>query len=177
MTGNLGRAIVKSSALKDPDLIFSAPAKVFTDQEQVKKAFNNNELECDFICVVKNQGPKSNGMPELHSLTPLLGTLQNKGFKVAILTDGRMSGASGKVPALIHVCPEAANDGPIDEIHTGDLIEINLHDGTFNLMSKVSEFSNLSDSHSTLTLGRELFGTFRANVSNAEQGATILTFD
>jgi phosphogluconate dehydratase len=177
MTGNLGRAIVKSSALKNPKAIFSAPAKVFTDQDQVKKAFQNGELDCDFICVVKFQGPKSNGMPELHGLTPILGAVQNKGFKVAILTDGRMSGASGKVPALIHACPEAADQGPINDICTGDVIEINLQDGQFNLVETVSNRSPLPESVQPLNLGRELFDVFRSNVSSAEQGATVLRFD
>ena len=177
MTGNLGRAIIKSSALKDPRVTFAAPAKVFTDQAQVKSAFQKGELECDFVCVVKFQGPKSNGMPELHGLTPILGAVQNKGFKVAILTDGRMSGASGKVPALIHACPEAADHGPIDDICTGDLIEINLQEGQFNLVERVSDRSSSTEPMQSLNLGRELFDVFRSNVSSAEQGATVLKFD
>ncbi|MCD0229102.1 dihydroxy-acid dehydratase, partial [Enterobacter hormaechei subsp. steigerwaltii] len=122
MKGNIGRGVIKVSAVREGCRIIEAPAIVFNDQREVLAAFERGELERDFVCVVRYQGPRANGMPELHKLTPPLGILQDRGFKVALLTDGRMSGASGKVPASIHMTPEALMGGNIAKIRTGDLI-------------------------------------------------------
>ncbi|MEL6680140.1 MAG: phosphogluconate dehydratase, partial [Pseudomonadota bacterium] len=135
LTGNLGTGVIKTSAVKPERRIVEAPAKIFHDQEDVKAAFKAGALEQDFVCVVRFQGPKANGMPELHSLTPLLGVLQDKGFKVALVTDGRMSGASGKVPAAIHVSPEAADGGPIARIREGDVVRVDGEAGTLDVLT------------------------------------------
>ena len=118
LTGNIGKAVIKISAVKPERHVIEAPAIIFHDQHELQEAFKDGKLERDFIAVVRFQGPKANGMPELHKLTPPLGVLQDRGFKVALVTDGRMSGASGKVPAAIHVTPEAVDGGPIAKIRT-----------------------------------------------------------
>ena len=155
-----------------------AEAIVFDSQEALQSAFNNGELERDFIAVVRYQGPKANGMPELHGLMPPLGVLQDRGFKVAIMTDGRMSGASGKVVSAIHIVPEAADGGILSKIVTGDRIRLDIHNGNMTLLvaeeilqKRESEFVNLTHNHHGF--GRELFATIRQAVSNAEEGASI----
>ncbi len=176
LNGNLGRSVIKTSAVKSESHIIEAPAIVFEDQEEVKLAFKAGELERDMICVVRFQGPKANGMPELHSLMPLLGTLQDRGFKVALVTDGRMSGASGKVPAAIHVSPEAASGGPIAKVQSGDVIRLDAVSGELSVLS--SEFASRVPVEKDLSqnqsgLGRELFGLFRSAVGAAEKGAGV----
>lgn len=175
--GNLGRAIVKVSAVDEQHYTIRAPARVFDSQEAFKQAFNAGELERDFVAVLPYQGPKANGMPELHKLTPYLGVLQNRGFRVALLTDGRMSGASGKVLAAIQVTPEAVDDGVVGKIRDGDIVTIDAETGVLDVAgeddpaARAVDEADLRGSHAGL--GRELFATFRNNVSGAEQGATI----
>ena len=177
--GNLGRAIVKVSAVDESHYSISAPARGFASQAAFVEAFNNGELERDFVAVLPYQGPRANGMPELHKLTPYLGVLQNRGFKVALLTDGRMSGASGKVLAAIQVTPEAADDGVIAGIRDGDTVSVDAAQGTLTAVGAEDELEarkvepvSLSENHAGL--GRELFATFRRQVSGAEQGASSL---
>ena len=153
-----------------------APARVFESQEEVKTAFRNNELNTDAIIVVRFQGPKANGMPELHGLTPILAVLQDRGLKVALITDGRMSGASGKVPAAIHLSPEAANSGPISKIKNGDLIRLDARSGELNILDENFELreSRKKDlSENERGLGRELFNIFRENATAAKFGGGI----
>ena len=179
LTGNLGRAVIKTSAVPADRHVVEAPAIVFDTQEALQAAFKAGELERDFVAVVRFQGPHANGMPELHKLTPPLSVLQGKGFKVALVTDGRMSGASGKVPAAIHVSPEALAGGPLAKVRTGDLIRIDSNAGT--LLALVDEATwaarepaVLSDEQREINahdLGRELFGGMRRNVLTAEEGA------
>jgi phosphogluconate dehydratase len=174
VTGNLGSAITKVSAV-EPDLrVIKAPVKVFQDQEAIKSAFKNNEFQEDTIFVVRFQGPRANGMPELHSLTPVLSTLQDRGLKVALVTDGRMSGASGKVPSAIHVTPEAASGGPISKLRDGDIVLLDADNGILevqieDLESRPSVSVDLSDNQ--YGLGRELFNIFRENVGPTSEGA------
>ncbi|TXL20259.1 phosphogluconate dehydratase [Methylococcaceae bacterium HT5] len=179
MHGNLGRGISKVSAVAEKHQVVEAPALVFDDQDDVVAAFHRGELERDFIIVLRFQGPKSNGMPELHKLTPLLGLLQDKGFKVAIVTDGRMSGASGKVPSAIHMCPECEDGGPLAKVRTGDVINLNTQTGEVNALVDAAEFkarkaepNSAQDHH--WGMGREMFGAFRVGASSAETGATNL---
>ncbi len=175
LEGNLGTAIMKTSALKDSQVTIRAPARVFTNQQQVKDAYEAGELHCDFVCVLAQQGPQANGMPELHALTPILATLQDAGHQVALLTDGRMSGASGKIPAAIHVSPESVDAGPIGLIADGDMICLDTINGT--MMVENSDFADRI--HSEITTedqhgcGRELFSLFRENAGSATQGASI----
>ncbi len=176
MTGNLGRAIIKVSAVKPEHRVVMALARVFDDQNDLLHAFKRGELERDLVAVIRFQGPKSNGMPELHKLTPTLAVLQERGFKVALVTDGRMSGASGKVPAAIHVTPEAASAGPLAKVRTGDLILVDAERGILQAMvaqdewdARQAESVDLSSNH--YGVGRELFSVFRANADGAEQGA------
>lgn len=175
LTGNLGTAVIKSSAVKPEHRLIEAPAKVFHSQEAVKEAFKAGELYEDFICVLRFQGPQANGMPELHSLTPLLGVLQGKGHKVALVTDGRMSGASGKIPSAIHLSPEAKTGGPIACIQDGDVIRLDAEAGTLtttaDLSSRVPIVADLSENETGI--GRELFQPFRASVGAAAEGASI----
>jgi phosphogluconate dehydratase len=177
MHGNLGRGISKVSAVAKEHRIVEAPAVVFDDQDDMMAAFKRGELEKDFIAVIRFQGPKSNGMPELHKLTPPLGLLQDKGFKVALVTDGRMSGASGKVPSAIHMCPECADGGPLAKVRNGDVIHLNTETGEVNVLVDNAEFNartpavnSAKDHHHGM--GRELFAGFRLNASSAETGAT-----
>ncbi|MFA6178540.1 MAG: phosphogluconate dehydratase [Methylophilaceae bacterium] len=179
LTGNLGRSVIKSSSVPEDRQIIEAPAIVFNGQEELLAAFERGELEKDFIAVVRFQGPRANGMPELHKLTPPLSVLQNMGFKVAIVTDGRMSGASGKVPAAIHVSPEALAGGAIGKVRDGDIIRLNAIVGTLNALVDEDEWQ--SRTNATMTeaqrnnnghgIGRELFGGMRKNVHSAEEGA------
>ncbi|MFZ9097196.1 MAG: phosphogluconate dehydratase [Methylophilaceae bacterium] len=179
LKGNVGRSVMKTSAIPEEKHIIEGPAMIFDSQEELLEAFDEGKLEKDFIAVVRFQGPKANGMPELHKLTPPLSVLQNKGFKVAIVTDGRMSGASGKVPAAIHMSPEAALGGAIAKIKEGDMIRINAIVGSLNVLvdedtwyerkiETLSESKKHSNAHG---MGRELFGALRKNVLTAEEGA------
>ena len=176
LTGNLGRAVIKSSAVEIEHRIVEAPAVVINDQDQLKPLFENGELDKDCVIVVKGQGPKANGMPELHKLLPILGTLQDKGFKVALLTDGRMSGASGKVPAALHLTPEALDGGLIGKIRNGDLIKVNAITGELSLLVDEQELAlrqadKIDLRHVSYGMGRELFGALRSNLSSPETGA------
>ncbi len=179
MRGNLGRGVSKLSAVSEDHQIVEAPAVVFDDQEDFLTAFQRGELEKDFIAVIRFQGPRANGMPELHKLTPPLGVLQDKGFKVALVTDGRMSGASGKVPSAIHLCPECEMGGPLAKVLDGDIISLNLQTGDVNALVDEAEFNartpipNRANNHH-YGQGRELFGGFRLGASTAETGASNL---
>jgi phosphogluconate dehydratase len=179
MHGNLGRGVSKVSAVAEKHQIVEAPAMVFDDQDDVVAAFRRGEMEKDVIVVLRFQGPKSNGMPELHKLTPPLGVLQDKGFKVALVTDGRMSGASGKVPSAIHMCPECEEGGPLTKVRTGDIIHLNTQTGEVNVLVDAAEFdarvpaANSAKGHH-FGMGRELFGSFRLGASSAETGACNL---
>ncbi len=176
LSGNLGRAVIKTSAVKSEHQTVEAPARVFDDQLAVLEAFKKDELNADMIVVVRCQGPQANGMPELHKLTPALGVLQDKGFKVALVTDGRMSGASGKVPAAIQLHPEACKGGPIAKIRDGDRLYLDAVNGVLELLVDEAELSQRSVDLPDLArnefgTGRELFSIFRANVDSAECGA------
>lgn len=174
--GNLGRGMSKISAVAEEHQVVEAPAMVFDDQDDVVEAFKRGEMEKDLIVVLRFQGPKANGMPELHKLTPLLGSLQDKGFKVAIVTDGRMSGASGKVPSAIHMCPECEVGGPLTRVRTGDMIHLNTQTGRLNIQIDTDTFENRTQCikgsiEHHYGMGRELFDSFRRGVSSAETGA------
>jgi phosphogluconate dehydratase len=179
LNGNLGRAVIKVSAVADDRHVIEAPARVFDSQAALQHAFTAGELDRDVICVVRWQGPQANGMPELHKLTPPLSVLQGKGFKVALVTDGRMSGASGKVPAAIHVSPEAAAGGPLAKVRDGDVIRLDAVAGTLAVLLPADEwaereFATLSDAQRAADghgLGRELFAGMRRNALTAEEGA------
>lgn len=176
LQGNLGRAIIKISAVEEKHWSVKAPAIVFNDQEEFITAYKSDKLEKDFIAVVKYQGPKANGMPELHKLTPMLGVLQNRGYKVALVTDGRMSGASGKVPAAIQITPECAAGGPLNKILDGDLIQLDANTGTIKVIIDDDEFKKRPNeivdySSRNIGMGRELFSGLRTEVSSAEEGA------
>jgi len=179
LKGNLGRSVIKISAVPEDRQIIEAPAIVFDAQEELLEAFDRGELEKDFIAVVRFQGPKANGMPELHKLTPPMAVLQNKGFMVAIVTDGRMSGASGKIPAAIHLTPEASAGGAIAKIRTGDMMRLNAKVGMVNVLvdediwaeREVEVLSDEKRHQNSHGIGRELFGGMRRNVLSAEEGA------
>ncbi|MCF3639537.1 phosphogluconate dehydratase [Rhizobium sp. TRM95111] len=179
LSGNLGSAVIKISAVKPERHVIEAPAKVFHNQLELNDAFKNGALEGDFIAVVRFQGPKANGMPELHKLTTILGILQDRGQKVALLTDGRMSGASGKVPAAIHVTPEAVDNGPIARIQEGDMIRLDAVHGTLQVLVDAKELGARIPASPDLSgndfgMGRELFAPFRAVAGPADQGASVL---
>lgn len=178
--GDLGRAVIKVSAVKPENRIVEAPAAVFETQEDVLAAFKDGQLERDVIIVLRFQGPKANGMPELHSLSPLLGVLQDKGFKVALVTDGRMSGASGKTPAAIHVSPEALAGGPLAHVCDGDVIRLDADAGVLTTIGSgdlgarpAAGRNAIHAASSTWGYGRELFGAFREVVTTAEEGASV----
>jgi phosphogluconate dehydratase len=179
LQGNLGRAVIKTSAVPEERWVVEAPARVFDSQEGLLAAFKAGELERDVVCVVRFQGPRANGMPELHKLTPPLAVLQGKGFRVALVTDGRMSGASGKVPAAIHVSPEALAGGPLAKVVDGDVIRVDAVRGTIEALISPAEWAARANAVIDETqavdnahgLGRELFGGMRKNVSSAEEGA------
>ena len=176
LDGTLGTAVMKVSAVAPERHVIEAPVQVYQDQAEVKDAFEKGELHKDVIVVVRYQGPKANGMPELHSLTPMLSVLQDLGYRVALVTDGRMSGASGKVPAAIHVSPEALDGGPIARLRDGDLVRVDATGGKLEILDpsvleRSFEVPDLSASHEGL--GRELFALFRQNVGPAGQGASI----
>jgi phosphogluconate dehydratase len=174
--GNLGQSIIKVSAVKPAHRVIEAPAAVFSSQEEVKAAFKDGKLHRDVIVVVKGQGPRANGMPELHQLTPSLGVLLDLGYKVALVTDGRMSGASGKVPAAIHLSPEAVADGPIARIRDGDILRLDTETDQLTVMVDAREFAARPAAIPDVSgyahgCGRELFAGFRAAVGAAEDGA------
>jgi phosphogluconate dehydratase len=178
LRGNLGRSVIKTSALKPEQFLIEAEAIVFESQESLQTAFKKGALEKDFIAVVRYQGPKANGMPELHGLMPPLGVLQDKGFKVAIITDGRMSGASGKVPSAIHVSPEALDGGMLAKVQTGDRIRFDAKSGEVMLLvdaetlaKRVVKTPNLSANQHGF--GRELFVSIRQSIGIAEEGASV----
>ncbi|MCL4147819.1 UNVERIFIED_CONTAM: hypothetical protein GTU68_053474 [Idotea baltica] len=174
MKGPIGRGVSKVSAVKPEHRLVEAPARVFDSQHAMKAAFEAGELDQDFIAVVRFQGPAANGMPELHSLTPVLGVLQDRGHKVALVTDGRMSGASGKVPSAIHVGPEAARGGPIARIRDGDIIRLNANTGELTTDADLTsrDVAVFRPNENQIGLGRELFSLFRAGASDAESGAS-----
>ena len=179
LQGNLGRSVVKVSAVAPEHRVVRAQAVVVSDQQDLLALFNAGQLEKDFIAVVRYQGPRANGMPELHKLTPPLAVLQDKGFKVALVTDGRMSGASGKVPAAIHLSPEALADGPIARVMDGDWITLDCERGVLELEVDAATFAARPVNHPDLShnqhgTGRELFGLFRTHASTAESGASPL---
>jgi len=177
LKGNLGTGVMKVSAVAPERHVIEAPVRVFADQEAVKKAFRAGEFTEDTVVVVRFQGPKANGMPELHSLTPVLAVLQDKGLKVALVTDGRMSGASGKVPSAIHVSPEALDGGPLARLHDGDLVRVDAVAGTLDVLTPgVLDRPNVRPDlvDNEFGTGRELFGVFRRHVGAAEAGASPL---
>ena len=179
LTGNLGRSVIKTSAVKPDRQIVEAPARVFHSQEGLQKAFKAGELTGDFVAVIRFQGPKANGMPELHKLTPPLGVLQDRGQRVALVTDGRMSGASGKVPAAIHVTPEAADGGPIARVRDGDIVRLDAVAGTLEVLVDAAEFAAREPVVADLSangwgVGRDLFANFRRVVGPADEGASAL---
>jgi phosphogluconate dehydratase len=179
LKGNIGRGVIKISAVKMDQQKIKAPAMVFDNQIDVKEAYDKGLLNRDVVIVVRFQGPKANGMPELHALTPILSNIQDLGFKVALLTDGRMSGASGKVPAAIHITPEAMDNGVIGKIKDGDEIEIDAVSGHINLNEnyedRASKFPN--DRNDQRSFGRNLFSLLRQNATNAENGAGLNLID
>jgi phosphogluconate dehydratase len=179
LTGNLGKAVIKISAVKQDRFVIEAPAVIFHSQHDIQAAFKAGKLDKDFVAVVRFQGPKANGMPELHKLTPPLGVLQDRGFRVALLTDGRMSGASGKVPAAIHLTPEAVEGGAISKIREGDMIRLDAVNGTLDVLVDDAEFAARSPVRADLSdneygMGRELFAPFRRHVGPADEGASVL---
>ena len=176
LSGTLGTAVMKVSAVAPEHHVVEAPVRVFHDQEAVKSAFKAGEFTTDVIVVVRFQGPKANGMPELHSLTPILAILQGRGHKVALVTDGRMSGASGKVPAAIHVCPEALDGGAIARLRDGDILRVDAVEGRLDILTEgvLDRDAATADlSANEAGVGRELFATFRRTVGSADTGATI----
>jgi phosphogluconate dehydratase len=177
LSGNLGRGVIKVSAVAPERHVIEAPVRVFHDQNAVKAAFKAGEFISDTIVVVRFQGPQANGMPELHSLTPTLSILQERGLKVALLTDGRMSGASGKVPAAIHISPEAAAGGPIAKLRDGDVVRLDAVAGTLTVLTPDFDARPLATadlSANAWGLGRELFAAFRAQVGPSTEGASSL---
>ncbi len=181
LSGNLGKSVIKISAVKPEHRTVEAPARVFSSQAEFVKAFKTGELSGDVVAVVRFCGPKAIGMPELHKLTPMLGILQDRGFRVALVTDGRMSGASGKVPAAIHLTPEAMDGGAIAKIKNGDIIRLDAEAGSLSFVGDETEFvarpaatRDLKDQHHGM--GRELFAGFRATVGSADKGASVFSY-
>ncbi|VVT32081.1 phosphogluconate dehydratase [Rhizobium sp. EC-SD404] len=179
LKGNIGNAVIKISAVKPDRHVIEAPAKIFHDQQSLIDAFKAGELNQDFVAVIRFQGPKANGMPELHKLTPSLGVLQDRGYRVALVTDGRMSGASGKVPAAIHVTPEAADGGPIARVREGDIVRVDAVTGELSVLVDAAEWEMREAVTADLTengfgMGRELFAAFRAVAGPASEGASVL---
>ena len=175
LAGNLGRCVMKTSAVDPARWTIEAPARVFSDQDQVMAAFKAGELDRDVVVVVRFQGPRANGMPELHKLTPPLGVLQDRGFRVALVTDGRMSGASGKVPAAIHLSPEALGGGPIGRLRDGDIVRVCAVEGRLDALVDEAEWAAREEAHAPpppYDTGRELFALFRHNSDLAEAGAS-----
>lgn len=181
LEGNLGRAIMKVSAVPDDRWVIEAPARVFHSQQAVLAAYQAGELQQDVVVVLAGQGPGANGMPELHQLTPALSNLQDAGFRVALVTDGRLSGASGKIPAAIHVCPEASKGGPLAVVRDGDRLRLDGHSGTLQVLN--SDFAQRPpqtlavDAANGQGVGRELFSGFRTLVTRADAGAVSIGWD
>ncbi|MCB1706462.1 MAG: phosphogluconate dehydratase [Halioglobus sp.] len=176
LAGNLGHCIIKTSAVEESHQVVKAPCRVFDSQQGLKAAFDAGELDRDVIAVVRFQGPAANGMPELHKMTPYLGELQDRGHKVALVTDGRMSGASGKVPAAIHLSPEAVEGGPIGRLQDGDVIELDAHRGQLNVLLPMAELEArplAQQAPQDVTLGRNLFDVFRRNASRSTSGGSV----
>ncbi|WP_322750771.1 MULTISPECIES: phosphogluconate dehydratase [unclassified Frankia] len=179
LTGSLGRAVMKTSAVQPEHLLVEAPVRVFDDQADFLAAFNAGEFDGDLVVVVRYQGPRANGMPELHMLIPALGVLQDRGLRVALVTDGRMSGASGKVPAAIHLTPEAATGGPLSRVRDGDVIRLDATAGSLDVLGV--DFDGRAptggppDEEAWVGTGRELFAAFRSRVGPADHGASVLT--
>jgi phosphogluconate dehydratase len=177
LAGNLGTGVMKVSAVAPERHVIEAPARIFHDQESVKEAFRAGQFTTDTIVVVRFQGPKANGMPELHSLTPILAVLQDRGLKVALVTDGRMSGASGKVPSAIHVSPEAKDGGPLARLRDGDRVRVDAVAGTLDVLTPGAldrPVATLEGTENEYGIGRELFALFRDRVGAAEAGASPL---
>jgi phosphogluconate dehydratase len=175
LAGNLGRCVMKVSAVEKERWTVEAPAAIFHDQDDVLRAFKAGELERDVVVVMRFQGPRANGMPELHKLTPALGVLQDRGFRVALLTDGRMSGASGKVPAAIHLSPEALGGGPIAKLRDGDMVRVCAESGVVEALVDATEWDARplpEPPPAPYDTGRELFALFRHHSDLAEQGAS-----
>ena len=181
LDGPLGRGVIKVSSVKPDRMVIEAPARVFDDQHALKDAFKNGELDRDVVAVVRFQGPAANGMPELHALSPALGALQDKGFKVALVTDGRMSGASGKIPAAIHVGPEAARGGALARVRDGDVIVLDAEKGRLDIRVPEDEFNarepvQFRPNIRGQGLGREMFAAFRDNAGRPESGGSLFDF-
>ncbi|WP_426416375.1 phosphogluconate dehydratase [Aestuariirhabdus sp. LZHN29] len=179
LQGNLGRGVIKTSAVKPEHRVVEAPAVIIHDQHELEPMFRRGELDRDFVLVVRFQGPRANGMPELHKMTPILGVLQDRGFKVALVTDGRMSGASGKVPAAIHVTPEACRGEGLARVQEGDVIRLDSASGKLEVRLSSEELAARKPAMADLSanqfgMGRELFAGMRQQVSGAEQGASVL---
>ena len=176
LSGNLGEAVIKVSAVAPEQQSIEAPCRVFESQQELLTAFAADQLNCDVVAVVRFQGPAANGMPELHQLTPCLGVLQDRGFKVALVTDGRMSGASGKVPAAIHLMPEAVGGGPISRLQDGDIIALDARAGTLNVLLEAAQWDRRPTAAAPAgadSLGRRLFRLFRQSVNESGRGATV----
>jgi phosphogluconate dehydratase len=178
LSGNLGRAVIKVSAVRPENRVVQAPARVFASQEALSEAYRAGELDRDVVVVVRNQGPRANGMPELHGLTPALGSLMDRGHRIALITDGRMSGASGKIPAAIQVTPEAVAGGPLARLRDGDIIRLDAEQSTLEVLVDPAEFAGRPAIESYVSpvwegTGRELFGALRSAVGPADQGATV----
>ena len=181
LDGPLGRGVIKVSSVKPDRMVIEAPARVFDDQEALKEAFKTGELDRDVIAVVRFQGPAANGMPELHALSPALGALQDKGFRVALVTDGRMSGASGKIPAAIHVGPEAARGGALARVQDGDVIRLDAEKGELSIQVPEDAFKARQPAQYRPNirgqgLGREMFAAFRDNAGRPESGGSLFDF-
>jgi phosphogluconate dehydratase len=179
LNGNLGRGVIKISAVKPQHRLVEAPAAIFSTQEALLAAFRAGELDRDHVAVVRFQGPQANGMPELHKLTPQLGVLQDRGFKVALVTDGRMSGASGKVPAAIHLTPETADGGPLARLREGDVVRLDAEAGRLEALVEPGEWAARAPATADLAgndhgIGRELFARLRRGIGGAETGASLL---
>ena len=177
VAGNLGRATFKTSAVERSRWTIEAPARLFSDQDEVLAAFKAGELDRDVVVVVRFQGPRANGMPELHKLTPALGVLQDRGYRVALVTDGRMSGASGKVPAAIHVSPEALGGGPLSRLRDGDVVRLSAEAGELRALVEPAEWEARDPAappHAAVGTGRELFAMFRTHADEAERGASAM---
>jgi phosphogluconate dehydratase len=173
--GNIGRAVFKTSAVDEERWLIEAPARCFSDQDEVLQAFKNGELTGDIALVVRFQGPRANGMPELHKLVPTLGVLQDRGQRVALITDGRMSGASGKVPAAIHVSPEALPDGPLARVRDGDMIRVDARSGTLEAVGvDLASRPPANSPPPPAGTGRELFAMMRLHANDAEAGASAM---
>jgi phosphogluconate dehydratase len=180
LEGPLGRAVIKTSAVKPDRHVIEAPARVFHHQEELQAAFKAGQLNQDLVAVVRFQGPKANGMPELHKLMPPLGVLQDRGYRVALVTDGRLSGASGKVPAALHVTPEASDGGSLAKVRDGDIIRVDAVEGRLDVNVDQAEWATRAPAEADLEashagVGRELFGAFRAAVGHADTGASVFS--